>query len=96
LIRDSHRAYAIGAGGKEGEAPWINHQSLASPQSRPVIVSTKLHMTLLRGQCRSFSRTFWETVRHAMLELPDLSADDARFFLLSCTSFVNYLKTRLE
>lgn len=34
-------------------------------------------------------------IRHAMLEEPNLTAADARFFLLSCTSFVNYLKAQL-
>ncbi|WP_372526833.1 hypothetical protein [Piscinibacter sp.] len=34
-------------------------------------------------------------IRHAMLDEPDLHAADARFFLLSCTSFVNYLKAQL-
>jgi hypothetical protein len=34
-------------------------------------------------------------VRHAMLEEPDLTVADAKFFLLSCTSFINYLKSKL-
>lgn len=34
-------------------------------------------------------------IRHAMLAEPDLSAADAKFFLLSCTSFINYLKSKL-
>ena len=34
-------------------------------------------------------------IRHAMLEEPKLTAADARYFLLSCTSFVNYLKARI-
>jgi hypothetical protein len=33
-------------------------------------------------------------IRHAMLEEPNLSAADAKFFLLSCTSFINYLKAK--
>jgi hypothetical protein len=33
-------------------------------------------------------------IRHAMLEEPDLDAHDARYFLLSCTSFINYLKSK--
>ena len=34
-------------------------------------------------------------IRHAMLEEPNLKAADARYFLLSCTSFVNYLKAQI-
>ncbi len=34
-------------------------------------------------------------IRHAMLEEPNLTAADAKFFLLSCTSFINYLKAKL-
>jgi hypothetical protein len=34
-------------------------------------------------------------IRHAMLDEPNLSAADARYFLLSCTSFVNYLKAQV-
>lgn len=35
-------------------------------------------------------------IRHAMLDVPNLSADDAKFFLLVCTSFVNYLKAKVS
>lgn len=34
-------------------------------------------------------------IRHAMLEEPNLTVADAKFFLLSCTSFINYLKSKL-
>ena len=30
-----------------------------------------------------------------LLDEPNLSAADAKFFLLSCTSFINYLKAKL-
>lgn len=35
-------------------------------------------------------------IRHAMLEEPNLNQSDAKYFLLSCTSFTNYLKANLE
>lgn len=35
-------------------------------------------------------------IRHAMLEEPDLGSSDAKFFLLSCTSFINYVKAKLS
>jgi hypothetical protein len=34
-------------------------------------------------------------IRHALMEEPALTADEAKFFLLSCTSFINYLKTKI-
>jgi hypothetical protein len=48
----------------------------------------------------SFSKLYGYTsdqdgIRHAMLNEPNLTAADAKFFLLSCTSFVNYLKAQL-
>lgn len=30
-------------------------------------------------------------IRHAMLDEPTLSADDAKFYLVLCSAFVNYL-----
>lgn len=35
-----------------------------------------------------------EGIRHAMLEESSVDADDARFFLVSCSAFVNYLITK--
>jgi hypothetical protein len=32
-------------------------------------------------------------IRHALMDEPDLTAADAKFFLLTCSSFVNYLKS---
>ena len=34
-------------------------------------------------------------IRHAMMDEPKLNAADARYFLLSCTSFINYLKAQI-
>lgn len=34
-------------------------------------------------------------IRHAMLDEPNLTVADAKFFLLSCTSFINYLKSKI-
>jgi len=55
-----------------------------------------LHPTLLDGFSKLYGYTSDENgVRHAMMEEPDLNQDDAKYFLLSCTSFVNYLKAAL-
>lgn len=34
-------------------------------------------------------------IRHAMLEAPNIDQSDAKYFLLSCTSFINYLKANI-
>jgi hypothetical protein len=34
-------------------------------------------------------------IRHAMLDESNLTAADAKFFLLSCTTFINYLKAQV-
>lgn len=34
-------------------------------------------------------------IRHALMEEPNLTAGDAKFFLLTCTSFINYLKSKM-
>lgn len=55
-----------------------------------------LHPALKDGFLKLYGYTSDEGgIRHAMLDEPNLTAADARFFLLSCTSFVNYLKAQL-
>ncbi len=56
----------------------------------------KLHPALKNG----FSSIYGYTndsdgIRHSLIEESSLTIDDAKFFLLSCTSFVNYLKTKI-
>lgn len=56
----------------------------------------RLHTALKDGFVKLYSYTSDEQgIRHAMLDEPDISAADAHFFLLSCTSFANYLKAQL-
>ena len=56
----------------------------------------KLHAALKDGFSKIYGYTNDEHgIRHAMLDLPNLTQDDAKYFLLSCTSFVNYLKSAL-
>jgi len=55
-----------------------------------------LHPALKEGFMKLYAYTSDEGgIRHAMLDVPQLTAADARYFLLSCTSFVNYLKSQL-
>jgi hypothetical protein len=52
-----------------------------------------LHPALSDGFSKLYGYTSDEDgVRHAMLEEPTLTLADAKYFLLSCTSFINYLK----
>jgi hypothetical protein len=58
--------------------------------------SKQLHGALKGAFMKLYAYTSDEDgIRHAMLEEPDLTAADAKFFLLSCTSFTNYLKSKL-
>jgi AbiJ N-terminal domain 4 len=58
--------------------------------------SKHLHGALKGAFMKLYAYTSDEDgIRHAMLEEPDLTAADAKFFLLSCTSFINYLKSKL-
>ena len=55
--------------------------------------SGKLHQALKDGFSNLYGYTSDENgIRHAMLEEPNITQSDAKYFLLSCTSFVNYLK----
>ncbi len=55
-----------------------------------------LHPALKDGFLKLYGYTSDEGgIRHAMLDDPNINAADARYFLLSCTSFVNYLKAQL-
>lgn len=55
----------------------------------------KIHPALREAFSKLYGYTSDEGgIRHAMLDEPDLSAADARYFLLTCTSFVNYLKAK--
>jgi hypothetical protein len=55
-----------------------------------------LHPALKEGFVKLYGYTSDEGgIRHAMLDEPNLTGADARYFLLSCTSFVNYLKAQI-
>lgn len=55
-----------------------------------------LHPSLKEGFSKLYGYTNDDDgIRHAMLEEPNLDQTDARYFLLSCTSFINYLKANL-
>lgn len=59
--------------------------------------SGNLHPALIKSFTKLYGYTSDENgIRHAMLDEPNIAASDAKFFLLSCTSFINYLKTKME
>jgi hypothetical protein len=56
-----------------------------------------LHKALKDGFSKLYGYTSDEHgIRHAMHEEPSLGIAEAKFFLLSCTSFINYLKSSIE
>ncbi len=56
----------------------------------------KVHPALKEAFLKLYGYTSDEGgIRHAMLDEPELSGTDAKFFLLSCTSFINYLKAKV-
>lgn len=56
----------------------------------------QMHTALKEGFLKLYGYTNDEDgIRHAMLEESKLTASDAKYFLMSCTSFVNYLKAQL-
>lgn len=57
--------------------------------------SGKMHPALKQALSSLYGYTSDENgIRHAMLEEPNISAAEAKFMLLSCTSFINYLKSK--
>ncbi|MBD2179354.1 hypothetical protein H6F42_20735 [Pseudanabaena sp. FACHB-1998] len=56
----------------------------------------KIHSSLRASFDKLYGYTSDEGgIRHGMLNEPNLTAADAKFFLLSCTSFINYLKSKI-
>ena len=57
----------------------------------------RLHPALKDGFLKLYGYTSDEQgIRHAMLDEPNLTAADARYFLVSCSAFVNYLKVQIR
>ncbi|WP_254215134.1 AbiJ-NTD4 domain-containing protein [Burkholderia multivorans] len=56
--------------------------------------SGKLHKALRKGYAALYGYTSDANgIRHALMDEPNLTQEDAKYFLLICTAFVNYLKT---
>jgi hypothetical protein len=56
----------------------------------------KLHGALRKAYLALYGYTSDSNgIRHALMDEPNLTADDAKYFLVVCSAFVNYLKTRV-
>lgn len=55
-----------------------------------------IHPALKKGLSALYGYTSDENgIRHAMLEEPKISATDAKFMLVACAAFINYLKGKM-
>ncbi len=55
-----------------------------------------LHPALKKGFSAIYGYTSDEAgIRHAMLDEPNITVTDAKFFLVSCSTFINYLKSNV-
>jgi len=89
-IKESILAVESMAQSMSGKAKATLGDALAVLESR-----SALHSALRQGFSSLYGYTSDEGgIRHAMLEEPELGASEAKFFLLSCTSFINYLKSK--
>jgi len=82
----------------EGMAQIITNNSKATLGDALKILekSKKIHTALKEGFSKLYGYTSdQDGIRHAMLEEPNIGVEDAKFFLLACTSFVNYLKSKI-
>ncbi len=56
----------------------------------------KIHPALFEAYNKLYGYTGDEDgIRHAMLDEPELTLSDAKYFLFSCISFINYLKSKM-
>ena len=56
----------------------------------------RLHPALHRGFTSLYGYTSDDDgIRHALMDVPNLDAADARFFLVACSAFTNYLKSKV-
>ncbi|WP_232356142.1 AbiJ-NTD4 domain-containing protein [Burkholderia vietnamiensis] len=54
----------------------------------------KLHGALRKGYTALYGyMSDANGIRHALMDEPNLTGEDAKYFLIACTAFVNYLKT---
>lgn len=73
-----------------------NNKATLSDALKTLEKNGQLHKALKDGFEKLYAYTSdADGIRHAMLAEDNLTQADARYFLLSCTSFVNYLKSKM-
>ncbi|WP_228518618.1 AbiJ-NTD4 domain-containing protein [Methylophilus sp. 13] len=73
-----------------------NNKAMLSDALKALEKNGQLHRALKDGFEKLYAYTSdADGIRHAMLAEDNLTQADARYFLLSCTSFVNYLKSKM-
>lgn len=73
-----------------------NQKATLSDALKALEKGEKLHKALRDGFEKLYAYTSDANgIRHALSEESNLTAADAKYFLLSCTSFVNYLKSKM-
>lgn len=61
-----------------------------------IAVKHELHPSLKNGFAGLYNYTSDEDgIRHAILDEPSISIHDAKFFVVSCSAFINYLKSKV-
>lgn len=74
-----------------------NQKAVLSDALKALERSGKLHTALKDGFLKLYAYTSDEQgIRHAMMDEPNITNSDAKYFLMSCTAFVNYLKAQLS
>lgn len=64
---------------------------------RKLEASFELHPALKTGFSNLYGWTSDEGgIRHALMDKPNLSEDDARYMLVSCSAFANYLMSKVD
>ena len=73
-----------------------NEKATLSDALKAIERNGRLHSALKDGFLKLYGYTSDEQgIRHAMMDEPNLTTADARYFLVSCSSFVNYLKSQI-
>lgn len=73
-----------------------NNKATLTDALKSIERNGQLHKALKDGFEKLYAYTSDANgIRHAMLDDDNLTQADARYFMLSCTSFVNYLKSKI-
>jgi hypothetical protein len=72
-----------------------DHKADFGPAMKAIKIKLDLHPALEGAFSRLYGYTSdAEGIRHALMDEPNLSSEDARFMLVACSAFVNYLVSK--